>query len=71
MLWIFGAGTTGDKDSGGECGVAYELRFPMPTPGRDLPWYSFDFGVLHVMVMSTEQDFAPGSPQHTYFMVST
>eukprot|EP01147_Barroeca_monosierra_P007337 gene7337-9738_t len=63
-----GTGTTGDKDSGGECGVAYELRFPMPTPGRDLPWYSFDFGVLHVMVMSTEQDFAPGSPQHTYFM---
>lgn len=26
-------------DSGGECGVPYERRFPMPSAGRDQPWY--------------------------------
>lgn len=38
-------------DSGGECGVPYEARFPMPTPGRrDQPWYSFDHGPVHFTV---------------------
>lgn len=31
-------------DSKGECGVAYEERFHMPTPSMDEPWYSFDYG---------------------------
>ncbi|EGD77454.1 hypothetical protein PTSG_08549 [Salpingoeca rosetta] len=63
-----GARTTGNTDSGGECGVAYELRFPMPTESRDEPWYAFDFGVLHVIMISTEQDFKQGSKQHDYIM---
>jgi hypothetical protein len=56
---------SGDKynwgyDSGGECGVAYETLLTMPTPGRDQPWYAFDFGPIHFVQYSTEHDFAPG-----------
>ena len=38
-----GTGTRFDfppaKDSGGECGVPYDKRFPMPLPGPDKEWY--------------------------------
>ncbi|ELR18962.1 diphosphonucleotide phosphatase 1, putative [Acanthamoeba castellanii str. Neff] len=51
------------SDSGGECGVAYEARYPMPTPARDQPWYSFDYGFIHFTFMSTEHDFSIGSVQ--------
>ncbi len=27
-------------DSGGECGVPYERRFPMPRPSLDEPWWA-------------------------------
>ena len=37
-----GTGTRFDfppaRDSGGECGVAYDKRFPMPLPGKDKEW---------------------------------
>lgn len=51
------------SDSGGECGVPYEARFPMPTPARDQPWYSFDYGFVHFTFMSTEHDYSIGSKQ--------
>jgi len=63
-------------DSGGECGVPYASRFPMPYPGWDPAsplsrgalrktqlWYSFDYGGVHVAVLSTEEAFGHGSPQ--------
>jgi hypothetical protein len=50
-------------DSGGECGVAYEVRYPMPTPGRDQPWYSFDYGSVHFVFMSSEHNFTIGGTQ--------
>ncbi|EDQ86017.1 uncharacterized protein MONBRDRAFT_28659 [Monosiga brevicollis MX1] len=53
-------------DSGGECGVAYETRFLMPTPTLDDVWYSFDFGVMHLVVISTEHNFSVGSPQYEF-----
>jgi hypothetical protein len=28
-------------DSGGECGVPYEMRFPAPMGLRDEPWYRY------------------------------
>ena len=40
-------------DSGGECGVPYELRTGMPAAGRDRPWYSFDHGPVHFLQYST------------------
>ena len=52
------------SDSGGECGVPGTLRFPMPwTNGPDAPWYSFDYGAMHVTVMSTEHPFELETPQ--------
>lgn len=58
-------------DSGGECGVALTHRFHMPSPSwapqpNDQTWWSTDFGPVHVTVMSTELDFAPGSQQYMW-----
>ena len=54
-------------DSGGECGVPATLRFPMPwTAGASGPWYSFNYGSVHVTVMSTEHPFEAGSPQYAW-----
>jgi len=55
-------------DSGGECGVPYELRTGMPHPGRGQQWYSFDYGPIHFLQMSTEQPFAPGSSQYEFIV---
>ena len=53
-------------DSGGECGVPYEKRFPMPRPSLDEAWYGFDYGSVHVVIMSTEHDFRPQSEQYKF-----
>ncbi|OMO75881.1 hypothetical protein COLO4_25836 [Corchorus olitorius] len=50
-------------DSGGECGVAYETYFPMPTPAKDKPWYSIEQGSVHFTVISTEHDWTEQSEQ--------
>nr|XP_043611654.1 probable inactive purple acid phosphatase 27 [Erigeron canadensis] len=50
-------------DSGGECGVAYESYFPMPTPMKDKPWYSIEQGSVHFVIISTEHDWTRGSEQ--------
>eukprot|EP00193_Tetraselmis_chui_P020184 CAMPEP_0177794908 /NCGR_PEP_ID=MMETSP0491_2-20121128/25918_1 /TAXON_ID=63592 /ORGANISM="Tetraselmis chuii, Strain PLY429" /LENGTH=546 /DNA_ID=CAMNT_0019317639 /DNA_START=179 /DNA_END=1817 /DNA_ORIENTATION=- len=55
-------------DSGGECGVPYELRTGMPHPRRGQQWYSFDYGPIHFLQISTEQPFAPGSDQHQFIV---
>lgn len=59
-------GTFNNSGSGGECGIPYEMRFPMPTPARDSPWYSFNYGSAHFVVMSTEHSFQKGSSQYSY-----
>ncbi|KJE91696.1 hypothetical protein CAOG_02793 [Capsaspora owczarzaki ATCC 30864] len=64
-------------DSGGECGVPYNARFLMPGSKptskagvrmdggivKDSPWYSANYGPIHLTVMSTEHDFSAGSTQ--------
>eukprot|EP01099_Mayorella_cantabrigiensis_P003707 TRINITY_DN2796_c0_g5_i2.p1 TRINITY_DN2796_c0_g5~~TRINITY_DN2796_c0_g5_i2.p1 ORF type:complete len:480 (-),score=100.71 TRINITY_DN2796_c0_g5_i2:193-1632(-) len=63
------------SDSGGECGLPFYLRFPIPEmtvpklkkasePGTH--WYSFDSGAIHVVMMSTEHDFSYGSAQYNF-----
>lgn len=64
--WPNSGSARGTTDSGGECGVPYELRFPMPTSELDAPWYSFDFGVTHFIIISTEHQFDPTSPQFNF-----
>eukprot|EP00271_Cylindrocystis_brebissonii_P018696 TRINITY_DN5419_c0_g1_i1.p1 TRINITY_DN5419_c0_g1~~TRINITY_DN5419_c0_g1_i1.p1 ORF type:complete len:386 (-),score=48.17 TRINITY_DN5419_c0_g1_i1:220-1338(-) len=61
------------QDSGGECGVPYYKYFPMPAPkgwtaatNKDTPWYSIDIGLVHVIVMSTENDWTVNSAQWTW-----
>ncbi len=58
-------------DSGGECGVAYESYFQMPTPAADKPWYSIESGPVHFTVMSTEHNWAAGSEQASWRKVFT
>jgi hypothetical protein len=54
-------------DSGGECGVPYNALFPFACQdsttsfSRREPWYSFDYGNAHFVVMSTEHDFTRGT----------
>lgn len=54
------------QDSGGECGVPMFKRFHMPDNGNAVWWYSFDYGLVHYIMMSTEHDFTPGSRQYTW-----
>ena len=54
-------------DSGGECGVPVFHRFHMPDHTGHQPWwYSFDYGSLHAIMLSTEHDFTPGSRQYDW-----
>jgi len=56
------------KDSGGECGIPYESRFKMIDTDHQKQWYSFDYGNVHIMMMSTEHEFAPGSEQYKFIV---
>jgi hypothetical protein len=45
-------------DSGGECGVATAKRFAMPASlgSNGVFWYSYDFGNVHTIMISSEHD---------------
>jgi hypothetical protein len=53
----------GTQDSGGECGIPYERRFPMPTAAEDKPWYSMRYGPITFVFMSTEHNYSTNSVQ--------
>ncbi|KVH97706.1 Iron/zinc purple acid phosphatase-like C-terminal domain-containing protein [Cynara cardunculus var. scolymus] len=64
------------KDGGGECGIPYSLKFNMPgnsseSTGSRAPatrnlYYSFNFGVVHFVYLSTETNFLKGSKQYEF-----
>ena len=54
--------------SGGECGVPVYTRFHMPENGNQPWWYSFEYGLVHFTVISTEHNFTRGSPQYTWLV---
>ena len=56
----------GGRDSGGECGVPMFHRYHMPDNGNSLFWYSYDYGMVHMITMSTEHDYSPGSLQYKW-----
>ena len=64
--WPDSGSARGEYDSGGECGIPYEKRFIMPTSALDKPWYSFDFGPIHFIFISTEHKFAPLTEQYDF-----
>ena len=53
-------------DSGGECGVPPYYHFHMPDNGNSLWWYSFDYGTVHFIMISTEHNFTAGSLQYEW-----
>ena len=57
-------GNYGD-DSHGECGVPTYNRFTMPGNGNALFWYSFDYGSVHFIMLSTEHNITEGSKAST------
>ncbi|DBA03006.1 TPA: hypothetical protein N0F65_003194 [Lagenidium giganteum] len=56
------AGGNYAKDSLGECGIPTARRFHMPENGNGVFWYSFDVGLMHHVVISSEHDWRPQSP---------
>ena len=54
------------NDSKGECGVPVAHRFKTPaaaSKGNGAAWYSFDYGIVHVVQISSEHDWTVGSDQ--------
>jgi len=54
-------GNMGD-DSNGECGAPTYYRFNASTNGNSIFWYSFDFNMVHFIVLSSEHDYSASSP---------
>lgn len=53
-------------DSNGECGVPTSKRFVMPANGNGVYWYSYDYGLVHTIMLSSEHDISPGSEQYLW-----
>ena len=58
-------GNYGD-DSAGECGIPAFYRFHMPDTGNSLWWYSYEYGLAHFTVFSTEHNFTAGAPMYQW-----
>jgi len=54
------------NDSRGECGVPIYYRFSSPSNGNSVFWYSFDYGPVHIIQLSTEHDWTRGSTQYNW-----
>ncbi|CAI5735661.1 unnamed protein product [Peronospora destructor] len=54
------------SDSGGECGVPMHHRWHVPKTGNWIYWYSFNYGGIHVIQMSTEHNWTRGSEQYKW-----
>jgi hypothetical protein len=53
-------------DSLGECGVPTDKRFHMPENGNKVFWYSFEMGLVHHTVISSEHDYTVGSKMYQW-----
>ncbi|KAF1789983.1 Metallo-dependent phosphatase-like [Phytophthora cactorum] len=53
-------------DSAGECGVPMHHRWHAPKTGNWIYWYSFNYGGVHVIQMSTEHNWTRGSEQYEW-----
>ncbi|DAZ94411.1 TPA: LOW QUALITY PROTEIN: hypothetical protein N0F65_003440 [Lagenidium giganteum] len=54
------------EDSLGECSVPMFHRWHVPSTGNSIYWYSFDYGGVHVIQLSSEHDWTRGSVQHQW-----
>ncbi|TMW69458.1 hypothetical protein Poli38472_001614 [Pythium oligandrum] len=53
-------------DSSGECSVPMFHRWHAPENGHGIYWYSFDYGGVHVIQMSSEHNWMRGSEQYKW-----
>uniref|UniRef100_M4B968 Purple acid phosphatase n=1 Tax=Hyaloperonospora arabidopsidis (strain Emoy2) TaxID=559515 RepID=M4B968_HYAAE len=53
-------------DSSGECSVPMFYRWDAPANGNSIYWYSFDYGGIHVVQVSSEHDWRRGSKQYKW-----
>lgn len=56
-------------DSGGECGISTEIRFPSPTQTvfmQDQGWWAITHGSLLIVSLASELEFGPGSDQYDF-----
>ena len=55
------------NDGGGEGGMLTQVLAPMPRPASTTrAWYSLNIGLVHLIGLSTEQPFWPGTPQYGF-----
>ncbi|EER05839.1 Nucleotide pyrophosphatase/phosphodiesterase, putative [Perkinsus marinus ATCC 50983] len=65
--WYPDFGNYNQTDSGGECGVPFTHRFAFRDGSKEPKyWYSFDSGLVHYVMMSTEHNWLNGSAQHKW-----
>ncbi|KAH9146454.1 hypothetical protein AeRB84_009714 [Aphanomyces euteiches] len=58
---FFPAASFAKASSNGECGVPTATRFSVPDNSNNVFWYSFNSGLTHQVVVSSEHDFFDGS----------
>lgn len=54
------------QDSGGECGLPAAKRFHMPDNGNQMFWYSFEMGLVHHTIISSEHDYSAESRMYKW-----
>ena len=63
------SGSFDSMDSGGECGIPTQVRFPSPTQssgGQDAGWWSLTHASATVIMLNTEMAVGPGSDQYSF-----
>jgi hypothetical protein len=68
-----GSGSIDSFDSGGECGVPTQTRFPAPTQDphfQDQGWFAFTHGPVTIVTLNSEFAVAPGSDQYAFLEAS-
>ena len=68
LPWMIGFGNHEllPHDSGNESGVATTARFAPPSNSGSSYWYSWSYRSAHFIMISTDSDYTPGSPQHRW-----
>merc|ERR550532_2302965 len=60
-LWKTYMEDSGD-DTNGECGAPTYYRFDAPTNGNSIFWYSFNWNMVHFVMLSSEHNYSANAP---------
>ncbi|KAF4663986.1 hypothetical protein FOL47_005458 [Perkinsus chesapeaki] len=64
--WFPDFGNYRGPDSGGECGVPFSHRYHRGDGINQDYWFSFNFGLVHYVMLSTEHNYLNGSDQNEW-----